>query len=151
MARHGNILLSGQLRGGDGLGGIDSGRSFEGDALALCLAHIGTAAQEGVMGRSKDASSTELADKSPPSHIARTDQDEVGKILRRNIPYGGVSDHGTLFVGLCGQQQTLQVMLERMVGADGQGRDDLTRFTTPETGAYYFLPALTDLPTPPED
>ena len=37
------------------------------------------------MGRTKDAASTELDDKSPTSHIARTDQDEIGKILRRNI------------------------------------------------------------------
>jgi putative iron-dependent peroxidase len=112
---------------------------------------IGTAAQEEVIGRSKDASSAELDDKSPTSHVARTDQDELGKILRRNIPYGGVGEHGTLFVGLCGRQQVLHEMLRRMAGADGGGRDDLTRFTTAETGAYYFLPAASDLPSPPED
>lgn len=112
---------------------------------------IGTSAQEQVMGRTKDASSTELDDKSPTSHVARTDQDEVGKILRRNIAYGGVGVHGTLFVGLCGRQQVLHDMLVRMAGGDGGGRDDLTRYTTAETGAYYFLPAMSDLPTPPED
>ena len=112
---------------------------------------IGTSAQEQVMGRTKDASSTELDDKSPTSHVARTDQDEVGKILRRNIAYGGVQAHGTLFVGLCGQQQVLHEMLRRMVGADGGGRDDLTRYTSAETGAYYFLPAASSLPDPPED
>jgi hypothetical protein len=32
-----------------------------------------------------------------------------------------------------------------------RGRDDLTRYTTPVTGEYYFLPAATDLPEPPED
>ena len=42
-------------------------------------------------------------------------------------------------------------MLLRMAGADGQGRDDLTRYTSAETGSYYFLPAASDLPTPPED
>jgi porphyrinogen peroxidase len=118
---------------------------------AIAWESIGTVAQEHVMGRTKDASSTELENKSPHSHVARTDQDEVGKILRRNIPYGGVRDHGTLFVGLCGRQQTLHDMLLRMAGVDGQGRDDLTRYTTAETGAYYFLPATSDLPTPPED
>lgn len=112
---------------------------------------IGTSAQEQVLGRTKDASSTELEDKSPTSHIARTDQDELGKILRRNIPYGDVRDHGTLFVGLCGRQQVLHEMLRRMAGADGGGRDDLTRYTTAETGAYYFLPASSDLLAPPEN
>lgn len=112
---------------------------------------IGTSAQEQVIGRAKDATSTELEDKAVTSHIARTDQDELGKILRRNIPYGGVERHGTLFVGLCGRQQVLHEMLLRMAGADGAGRDDLTRYTTAETGAYYFLPAASDLPTPPDD
>jgi porphyrinogen peroxidase len=118
---------------------------------AVAWEAIGTEAQEQVMGRTKDAVSIELDDKASTSHIARTDQDEVGKILRRNIPYGGVRRHGTLFVGLCGRQQVLHDMLLRMAGADGRGRDDLTRYTTAETGAYYFLPALSDLPAPPEE
>jgi porphyrinogen peroxidase len=118
---------------------------------ALAWESIGTAAQEQVIGREKDAASTELEDKRPTSHAARTDQDELGKIFRRNIPYGDVGAHGTLFVGMCGRQQVLHDMLRHMVGADGGGRDDLTRYTTPETGAYYFLPASSDLPAPPED
>ena len=111
---------------------------------------LSTEQQEGVIGRRK-GDSEELEDKSPTSHVARTDQDEIGKILRRNIAYGDVREHGTLFVGLCGRQQVLHEMLERMAGADGNGRDDLTRYTTAVTGAYYFLPASTDLPAPPED
>src|SRR5262245_6305178 len=111
---------------------------------------LSTAEQEAVIGRTKDAS-VELEDKSPTSHVARTDQDEIGKILRRNIAYGDVREHGTLFVGLCARQRTLHEMLEHMAGADGHGRDDLTRYTTATTGAYYFLPASTDLPSPPED
>ena len=31
-----------------------------------------------------------------------------------------------------------------MAGCDGP-RDELTRYTTPETGAYYFVPALSAL------
>ena len=42
-------------------------------------------------------------------------------------------------------------MLDRMVGVDGP-RDELTRYTTPVTGAYYFVPALDDLAAyAPED
>jgi len=109
-----------------------------------------TEQQEAVIGRTKDAS-VELDPRSPTSHIARTDQDELGKILRRNIAYGDVREHGTLFVGLCAEQSTLRVMLEQMAGVDGRGRDDLTRYTAATTGAYYFLPAASDLPEPPED
>jgi putative iron-dependent peroxidase len=47
---------------------------------------VGVEAQERVMGRSKGAGSVELDDKEPTSHIARTDQDGIGKVLRRNIP-----------------------------------------------------------------
>ncbi len=120
------------------------------DHDALAWERLGDAGQEQVMGRTK-ATDEEIEDKSPTSHIARNDQDEIGQILRRNIAYGELRAHGTLFVGLCGTQATLHEMLRRMVGADGGGRDDLTRFTTPVTGAYYFLPAATDLPAPPED
>jgi putative iron-dependent peroxidase len=120
------------------------------DHDALAWESLGAPGQERVMGRTK-GTNEEIEDKSPTSHIARNDQDEVGQILRRNIAYGDLRDHGTLFVGLCGRQAILHEMLRRMVGADGGGRDDLTRYTTPVTGAYYFLPAATDLPSPPED
>jgi putative iron-dependent peroxidase len=111
---------------------------------------LSTEQQQAVMGRTKP-DSIELEDKPATSHIARTDQDELGQILRRNIAYGDVREHGTLFVGLCGQRRTLQVMLEHMAGLDGGGRDDLTRYTSPVTGAYYFLPATNDLPSPPDE
>ena len=45
------------------------------------------------------------------------------------------------------------LMLERMVGIGGP-RDELTRYTTPETGAYYFVPPVTALQgfaTDPDD
>jgi hypothetical protein len=50
------------------------------------------------MGRRK-LDSVELDDKPAESHVARTDQDQYGKIFRRNMPYGTVTDHGTMFVG----------------------------------------------------
>jgi putative iron-dependent peroxidase len=96
--------------------------------------------QEAVIGRTK-ADSIELDDKPEISHVARTDQDEFGKIFRRNMPYGTVTDHGTMFVGFASDQQPLRRMLESMVGLAGT-RDELTRYTTPVTGAYYFVPSL---------
>jgi putative iron-dependent peroxidase len=101
------------------------------------------AAQEAAMGRTKDTSA-ELDPKPPGSHVARTDQDELGHVFRRNMPYGTVRAHGTMFVGFAAEQRPLARMLERMVGLDGP-RDELTRYTTPETGAYYFVPAITAL------
>lgn len=104
--------------------------------------------QEAAIGRTKD-DSTELDPKAPTSHAARTDQDELGKIVRRNMAYGDVTDHGTMFVGLAADQSVLHRMLERMVGQHGEPRDELTRFTKPVTGAYYVLPAIDQLVTDP--
>jgi len=87
----------------------------------------------------------ELEDKPDDSHVARTDQDEFGKIFRRNTPYGTVRDHGTMFVGFAAEQRPLRTMLESMAGLTNGTRDALTRYTTPLTGAYYFVPSTQDL------
>jgi putative iron-dependent peroxidase len=97
-------------------------------------------AQEAAIGRTK-VDDVELDPKPESAHAARTDQDEVGKILRRNMPYGTAAEHGTMFVGLTNDQAVMHRMLERMVGIEGP-RDELTRYTRPVTGAYYVLPPL---------
>jgi hypothetical protein len=51
-----------------------------------------------LFGRRK-ADSQELDPRPPTSHVARTDQEEFGKIFRRNVAYGTLTDHGTIFVG----------------------------------------------------
>jgi porphyrinogen peroxidase len=105
---------------------------------------LATEQQECVMGRAK-LDGVELTNKPPDSHIARTDQDEFGTIFRRNMPYGGVTDHGTMFVGFCAEQSRLARMLDSMAGLlDGQ-RDALTRYTQPLTGSYYFVPSVESL------
>jgi putative iron-dependent peroxidase len=96
--------------------------------------------QEQIMGRTKP-DSVELDDKPDDSHVASTDQDTFGKIFRRNMPYGTVSDHGTMFVGFCSEQRPLHTMLESMAGLVNGTRDALTFFTRPLTGAYYFVPS----------
>lgn len=96
--------------------------------------------QEHAMGRRR-SDSIELEDRPESSHVARTDQDDFGEIFRRNMPYGTVTDHGTMFVGFAREQAPLHRMLESMAGLHGP-RDELTRYTTPLTGAYYFVPAI---------
>jgi putative iron-dependent peroxidase len=97
--------------------------------------------QERVMGRTK-RESTELENKPPDSHVARTDQDTFGEIFRRNMPYGNVEEHGTMFVGFSTEQLRLSRMLYSMAGAVDGTRDALTRFTQPLTGSYYFVPSI---------
>jgi len=96
--------------------------------------------QEQVIGRRK-SDSVELDDKPADSHVASTDQDRFGKVFRRNMPYGTVTDHGTMFVGFCAQQRPLAAMLESMAGLTTGSRDALTLFTRPLSGAYYFVPS----------
>ena len=105
---------------------------------------LATEAQEQVIGRRK-ADSVELDDKPDDSHVASTDQDRFGKIFRRNMPYGTVTAHGTMFVGFCREQRPLAAMLESMAGLTTGTRDALTRYTRPLTGAYYFIPAGSSL------
>lgn len=106
-------------------------------------------AQERVIGRTKLAS-VELAEDVMPadSHVSRTTVEVNGeerKIFRRNTAYGNVTDHGTVFVGFSADQDRLHRMLQRMAGVGDGARDALTRYTTPLTGGYYFVPALQDL------
>lgn len=112
--------------------------------------------QEQVIGRTK-ADSIEFDDMKMPadSHVSRTKVNAGGKelkIFRRNVPYGDVSDHGTLFIGFSADQGRMHRMLEQMAGLEGP-RDALTRYTTPLTGAYYFVPSIQTLRRlcPPEE
>ncbi len=100
--------------------------------------------QEDVIGRRK-LDSMELEDKPADSHVARNDQDRFGKIFRRNMPFGTVTDHGTMFVGFSSDQGRLVAMLESMAGVPDGVRDALTYFATPLSGSYYFIPSIRGL------
>ena len=100
--------------------------------------------QERIIGRTK-LNSIELENKPPDSHVACTDQDKFGNIFRRNMPYGNVDDHGTVFVGFSAEQKRLSAMLYSMAGLVGGARDALTRFTQPLSGSYYFVPSVESL------
>jgi putative iron-dependent peroxidase len=114
--------------------------------------------QEHVIGRTKpDSIELEGDDMPDDSHVSRTKVVEHGDelpIFRRNVPYGTVTDHGTLFIGFSADQRRMHKMLEQMAGTDGGPRDALTRYSTPLTGAYYFVPSVQSLKrftTPEED
>ncbi len=100
--------------------------------------------QEKVIGRTK-LDSVELENRPTDSHAARTDQDDFGKIFRRNMPFGTVTAHGTMFVGFSSDQTRLVAMLENMAGLKDGVRDALTYYTSAATGAYYFIPSIQSL------
>jgi putative iron-dependent peroxidase len=129
------LIPSGQP--GDG-GSILLLQQWEHDALNW--EQLPVAAQESIIGRRK-SDSEELDPAPPASHVARTDQDRFGKIFRRNIAYGTLATHGTIFSGFARDQAILRTMLESMVGLDGGPPDGLTRIARAVTGAYYVIPA----------
>jgi putative iron-dependent peroxidase len=110
------------------------------------------AAQQDIIGRTKP-DSVELDPRPPASHVASTDQDTFGKVFRRNIPYGTLTRHGTIFVGFCATQGPLAAMLDSMAGI-GHPPDALTGVAKALTGAYYVVPsaeALATFGTPAEE
>ena len=104
-----------------------------------------------------------VADLRPPRttvggvNVSRTNVVERGdelEIFRRDVPCGTVSEHGTLFIGFSSDQRCVHKMVEQMARADGGPRDALTRYSTPLTGAYYFVlsvQALHAFTTPGKD
>ena len=134
---------------------VPAGRPGEGSSVVLVQQWVHQAkdwnsldvpAQEKVIGRTK-AGSIELDEyiQSAESHVARTSiEDQNGddlEIFRRNVPYGTVTEHGTMFVGFTSDPPRMNRMLQRMVGNEDGIRDALTRYATPLTGAYYVVPA----------
>jgi putative iron-dependent peroxidase len=113
------------------------------------------ATQERAMGRTKP-DSIELDPLPVESHVARTTVEVDGEekdIFRRNVAYGGVGDHGTVFVGFSLEQWRLAEMLRRMAGVPDGVRCALTRYLSPLTGAYYVVPSVGALGrfAPPEE
>jgi putative iron-dependent peroxidase len=110
---------------------------------------LSVGAQEAAMGRTKADSVEFEGDRVvQTSHVSRAkdvvDGDERD-IFRRNVPYGDVVDYGTTFIGFSCEQSRLHRMLVRMAGAEDGIRDEITRYTTPLTGAYYVVPSVTAL------
>ena len=136
LAAPGLVLIPEGLAGAGGT--ILLLQQWEHDATAW--ESLSQAAQERVIGRTKP-DSVELDPQPTDSHVARTDQERFGNIFRRNMPYGTVTTHGTMFVGFSASQRPLQEMLRSMAGVGDGIRDALTRYTKPVTGAYYFVPS----------
>ena len=113
---------------------------------ALKWEALPVAGQERVMGRRK-LEGVELEPRPETSHVARTDQDRFGRIFRRNIGYGTLTQHGTIFVGFSRDRERLDAMLDSMIGRGDGPSDRLTEFARALTGAYYFVPSSEALAT----
>jgi len=107
--------------------------------------------QELVVGRTK-VDDIELDDEHMPanSHVARTALTRDGEALaiyRRSTPFGDTTEHGLHFVAFCADPTVFDVMLRSMDGTDDGVADRLMAFSTPVTGAAWFVPAVEVLTT----
>ncbi|HHY08064.1 MAG TPA: Dyp-type peroxidase [Corynebacteriales bacterium] len=96
--------------------------------------------QEKAIGRTK-LENIELEGEDLPdySHIARTDIDQ--DIWRRNVAYGDMGTHGTLFIGFADEQWKMEDMLDRMVGIDGI-HDALMDHMFVTGSGWYTIPSV---------
>ena len=113
--------------------------------------------QAKVVGRTK-LSNVELSDETKPSnsHVAlNTIVDEQGvehDIVRDNMPFGavGAGEFGTYFIGYARTPGVTELMLQRMFIGDPPGNyDRILDFSTPLTGARFFVPTTDFLDDPP--
>lgn len=106
--------------------------------------------REQVFGRTL-LGSQELPDdvRPPSSHISRVAiEDDTGEeleVFRRSTAYGGVMEHGLMFVAFSADRARVQRMLQRMAGVEDGVRDRLLDFSTPTTGAWYVTPSVEHL------
>lgn len=103
--------------------------------------------RELVIGRSFYGSVELEPDKqSPRSHVSRVvvhDEDgEELEVFRRSTSFGGVQEHGLMFLAFSADRARLHRMLVRMAGGEDGLRDRLTEFSTPVESAWYLAPPI---------
>ena len=114
--------------------------------------------QEAVFGRQKAPATDKTATIPDTSHLAHVELRDDGKhghegsgkrneIARRSTPYafhdGTV---GLYFMAFCREQAPLRERMNLMYNTDGTGvRDQLTDFSNPASGSFYFSPSVEDL------
>ncbi|MRH86952.1 Dyp-type peroxidase [Nocardia sp. SYP-A9097] len=119
---------------------------------------LSTQEQERVIGRTK-LDDYELSDTDKPanSHVAVNDQDDVGTIMRANMPFGSVQDgeFGTYYIAYSATPSVTETMLQRMfLGTAEAAYDRILDFSTAVTGTLFFAPpagffdALPEAPAP---
>jgi len=116
------------------------------------LQSASTKTLETAVGRSK-SDSTEINRKSIQSHVARMvgsnawDPKKPFEMVRQSQPFGSVSgDSGLFFIGYAASPENFEFMLDRMVGAGGDGHSDLIMTMSKNVkGTYWYFPSEAEL------
>ena len=99
-----------------------------------------------VIGRRlRDGEEIDESKRSPSAHISRVviedDDGEELEVFRRSTAFGGVLNHGLVFLAFSPDVARVATMLERMVGLDGP-RDHLTDISRCTASAWYVAPPV---------
>jgi porphyrinogen peroxidase len=103
-------------------------------------------AKDQVIGRRlRDGEEIDETRRSPRAHISRVVlEDEDGEeleVFRRSTAFGGVLEHGLVFLAFSPDVVRVATMLHRMVGLDGP-RDHLTDVSRCTASAWYVAPPV---------
>jgi putative iron-dependent peroxidase len=103
-------------------------------------------AKDQIIGRTlSDGEEIDEARRSPAAHISRvTIEDADGEeleVFRRSTAFGGVLEHGLVFLAFSPDVDRVATMLHRMVGLDGP-RDHLTDISRCTASAWYVTPPV---------
>lgn len=102
------------------------------------------AEQDVVIGRRR-IDNDEIDDAPASAHVKRTAQESftpAAFVLRRSMPWTEGGRGGLMFVAFAASLDPFEAQLRRMLGIDDGIVDALFRFTRPESGAFFWCPAM---------
>jgi putative iron-dependent peroxidase len=101
-------------------------------------------ARDGVIGR-RLSDNEEIEDAPETAHVKRSEQESFepsGFMVRRSMPWGGLSQNGLYFVAYGESLDRFERTLRRMAGHEDGRVDALLRYTRALSGGYYWCPPL---------
>lgn len=108
------------------------------------LERMGENERDLVVGRRR-VDNQEIDDAPESAHVKRTAQESFTPeafVVRRSMPWADGMHGGLIFVAFGRSLEAFEVQLRRMVGMDDGIVDALFKFSRPETGAYFWCPAM---------
>lgn len=108
------------------------------------LARHAPAARDALIGRRAE-DDVELEDAPPQAHVRRTAQEDFAPptfLLRRSMPFGGLAQHGLLFISFSADAGAFDRVFGRMLGDDDGVVDAIFAFSAVIGGGHYWCPAV---------
>lgn len=102
--------------------------------------------QDEIFGR-RIADNAEMDDAPDAAHVKRTEQENFSPeafLLRRSMAWSDGDNEGLMFTAFGASLLPFDVQMQRMVGMEDGIVDNLFKFSTAVTGAFYWCPPMHD-------